>query len=283
MAIVNMKEMLQDARKGGYGIGAFNILDYNSMKAVILTAEEMQSPVIIQTSVKTVVFWGFEPIISWYKDLASKVKVPVAIHLDHCKDLDFVSQCIENGWTSVMIDASSYPLDKNIELSATVLKMAHPRGVSVEAELGEIGGVEDDLIVKEEDAHLADPRKVSQFLEQVPVDCFAPAIGTAHGMYKGEPKVAFDRLKIISQANQTPLALHGGTGLSDDVFKKCIALGCAKVNISTELKYNFIDGFVQYHQNKPNQYDPLNVLAAQFEQISQMVAKYIQLFKMNIN
>lgn len=283
MAIVSMKEMLQDARKDRYGIGAFNILDFNSMKAVVQTAEELQSPVIIQTSVKTVVFWGFQPIIDWYKYLAGSVKVPVAIHLDHCKDLDFVRKCIEHGWTSVMIDASSFPFEKNMELSEAVVKMAHPQGVSVEAELGEIGGVEDDLVVAEEDAHLADPKKVFQFLDRVPVDCFAPAIGTAHGVYKGEPKVAFDRLKIISEANDTPLALHGGTGLTDDVFKQCISLGCAKVNISTELKYNFIDGIVNYYAENPKQYDPLKVLGAQYEQMAAMVRKYIELFKINTN
>lgn len=279
MAIASMKEMLRDARDGGYGIGAFNILDFNSMKAVVETAEEMNSPVIIQTSVKTVVFWGFQPIIDWYKYLAGSVKVPVAIHLDHCKDLDFVGKCIEHGWTSVMIDASSFPFEENMELSEAVVKMAHPKGVSVEAELGEIGGVEEDIIVKDEDAHLADPEKVFEFLDRVPVDCFAPAIGTAHGVYKGKPRVAFDRLKIISDANETPLALHGGTGLTDEVFKKCISLGCAKVNISTELKYNFIDGFVNYHKENPKQYDPLKVLAAQYERMAAMVRKYIQLFK----
>jgi ketose-bisphosphate aldolase len=209
--------------------------------------------------------------------------VPIAIHLDHCKNLDFVSKCIEHGWTSVMIDASSFPFEKNMELSEAVVNMAHPKGVSVEAELGEIGGVEDDLVVAEEDAHLADPEKVFEFLERVPVDCFAPAIGTAHGVYKGEPRVAFDRLKIISEANGTPLALHGGTGLTDDVFKKCISLGCAKVNISTELKHNFIDGFVNYHTENPTQYDPLKVLGAQYEQMTAMVKKYIELFKISSN
>lgn len=283
MAIVSMKEMLQDARRGGYGIGAFNILDFNSMKAVVETAEALNSPVIVQTSVKTVQFWGFEAVISWYKLLAATANVPVAIHLDHCKDLEFIKQCIDHGWTSVMIDASSLPFEKNMALTAEVTKMAHPKGVSVEAELGEIGGVEDDLVVADEDAHLADPNKVFEFLDKVPVECFAPAIGTAHGVYKGEPKVAFDRLKIISDKNNTPLALHGGTGLSDEVFKKCIGLGCGKVNISTELKHEFIDGFVNYHHDNPTKYDPLKVLGAQQEKLKAMVSKYILLFQNKSN
>jgi len=279
MAIANMKEMLQDARKGKYAIGAFNILDYNSMKAVIDAAEELQTPVIVQTSVKTVKFWGFEPMIAWYRDLASMVNVPVAIHLDHCKEVAFIEKCIKHGWTSVMIDASSFPFEKNMELSAQVLKMAHPKGVTVEAELGEIGGVEEDIVVAEEDAHLAKPEKVFEFLEQVPVDCFAPAIGTAHGVYKGIPKVAFHVVEEIGKKSDTPLALHGGTGLADDVFRTCIELGCAKVNISTELKYAFIDGFCNHHQKNPDQYDPLKVLANQYENVKGKVIKNIQLFK----
>lgn len=279
MSIVNMKEMLQEARRRKFAVGAFNILDYNSMKAVIAAAEELESPVIVQTSVKTVKFWGFAPMIEWYRALAAEVKVPVAIHLDHCKDLAFIEKCIEHGWTSVMIDASSLPFEQNMEMSAQVVKMAHPKGVSVEAELGEIGGVEDDISVEEEDAHLAKPEKVFEFLERVPVDCFAPAIGTAHGVYKGEPKVAFHVVEEIAKGTETPLALHGGTGLADEVFRRCISLGCAKVNISTELKYAFIDSFCEYHQQNPTQYDPLKVLGHQYEKVREKVVKNINLFK----
>lgn len=274
-----MKEMLQDARKGRYAIGAFNILDYNSMKAVIDAAEELNTAVIVQTSAKTVKFWGFEPMINWYKELAGKARVPVAIHLDHCKEIDFIEQCIKHGWTSVMIDASSFPFEQNMQMSEQVLKMAHPKGVTVEAELGEIGGVEDDIVVTDEDAHLANPEKVFEFLERVPVDCFAPAIGTAHGVYKGVPKVAFHVVEEIGKGTDTPLALHGGTGLADDVFKRCISLGCAKVNISTELKYAFIDGVCDYHRLNPGQYDPLKVLDNQYISLKEKVLKNIQLFK----
>ena len=279
MAIVNMKEMLLDARKGKYAIGAFNILDYNSMKAVIEAASDLQSPVIIQTSVKTVKFWGFDTMISWYRELATKVQIPVAIHLDHCKEISFIEQCIKHGWTSVMIDASSFPFKRNVEMSEIVLKMAHPHDITVEAELGEIGGVEEDIIVADEDAHLAKPEKVLEFLKRVPVDCFAPAIGTAHGVYKGEPKIAFHVLEEISKISDIPLALHGGTGLSEEVFKRCIRLGCAKVNISTELKYGFIDGFCKFHSENPGQYDPLKVLGYQFSTLKEKVVKNIQLFK----
>jgi len=281
MPLENMTKMLIKARRGKYAVGAFNILDYNSMKAVIETAQEMQSPVIVQTSEKTIRFWGFKPIMTWMRELTENASVPVAIHLDHCKDLSFIQGCIDAGWSSVMIDASSKPFEENMSLSQCVVSMATPHGVSVEAELGEIGGIEEDISINEEDAHLASTKNARIFLENVKVDCFAPAIGTAHGIYKGEPKIAFDRLKEIGEFTDTPLALHGGTGLSEEVFKKCIALGCAKINISTQLKYAFIDGFLQYYQSKPAEYNPLTILHAQYNALKQAVMENILLFGSN--
>lgn len=273
-----MKEMLQKAKTEKYAVGAFNILDFNSMKAVVDCAEENQAPVIIQTSVKTVLFWGYKPMMGWFKDLAENASVPVAIHLDHCKDPDVIQKCLDAGWTSVMIDASSKPFEENLELSAKVVQMAKAYDASVEAELGAIVGVEDDIHVKEQDAHLADYEQSIQFCKEVAVDCFAPAIGTAHGVYKGEPKIDFELLEKISDKTQLPIALHGGTGLSDEVFLKAIALGCAKINISTQLKYAFIDGFFQYHEKNPKDYNPLNVIKAQEKALKQGISDNIKLF-----
>lgn len=278
MAIANMKDMLVKARSAAYAVGAFNILDYNSMRAVIDAATELSAPVIVQTSVKTVLFWGYEPIIQWYQLLAQQVPVPVAIHLDHCKDLTVIERCIQHGWTSVMIDASSKPFAENLALTREVVGMAQPRDISVEAEMGAIVGVEDDIHVKEQDAHLADVTEAQRFCDQVTLDCFAPAIGTAHGVYKGEPKIAFERLETIAQDTGLPLALHGGTGLSEGVFLRCIALGCAKVNISTQLKYAHIDGFVDYHHNHEQAYNPLKHLGAQYERLKAGIRQDIELF-----
>lgn len=277
MSLQSMTAMLKRAQKYAYAVGAFNILDYNSMKAVVDAAEELHSPVIIQTSVKTVLFWDYEPVISWAKQLAEKATVPIAIHLDHCQDLKVIQNCIEAGWTSVMIDASAKPLEENVALTRQTLEMAHPKNISVEAELGAIVGVEDDIHVKEQDAHLADPDQAVQFCYALPVDCFAPAIGTAHGLYKGEPKIAYNRIEEIARRTGIPLALHGGTGLSEAVFHKCIALGCAKVNISTQLKYAHIDGFVDYHL-KNKVYNPLKPLQAQYEAVKAAVLHNIKLF-----
>jgi len=279
MAVVNMREMLRRAKQGTYAVGAFNILDYNSMRAVVDAAAECSAPVIIQTSVKTVQFWGYEPIVQWYRQLAGAAPVPVAIHLDHCKDLDVIIDCIRYGWTSVMIDASSRPFGENLALTKKVVEVAGPKNVTVEAEMGAIVGVEDDIHVKQQDAHLADMEEAERFCRQVSLDCFAPAIGTAHGIYKGEPKIAFDRLEQIAQRTGLPMALHGGTGLSDQVFRRCISLGCAKVNISTQLKYAHIDGFVEYYRSNDKEYNPLKNLAAQYERLKEGIIRNIQLFR----
>ena len=177
-----------------------------------------------------------------------------------------------------MIDASSRPFDENLDLSKQVVKMASPKDVTVEAELGAIVGVEDDIHVKEQEAHLADPEQAIRFCKDIQPDCFAPAIGTAHGVYKGEPKIAFDLLEEIASKTSIPLALHGGTGLTDEVFKKCISLGCAKVNISTQLKYAFIDGFTAYHNKHNTKYNPLKVIGAQFDELKKGIIEKIYLF-----
>lgn len=278
MALKNMTGMLQKARDANYAVGAFNILDYNSFKAVVEAAEELHAPVIVQISVKTIRLWGYEAIITWYRELAGQVSVPVAIHVDHCTDLDVIRRCIEAGWTSVMIDASAKPFEENLAISRQVVEMAERANVSVEVELGEIGGVEDDKIVAEEDAGLADPEKSRVFCQELDIACFAPAIGTAHGVYKGEPKIAFDRLEKIAESTGVPLALHGGTGLSEQVFKRCISLGCAKVNISTQLKHTFITAFVDFHNKNPQVMEPVKFLTYQYDKLKADVVANIKLF-----
>ncbi len=278
MPLVSMKPMLAAARDGKYGVGAFNILDYNSMLAIVRAAEELDAPVIVQVSVKTVKLWGHAPVVSWARQIAAESDVPVALHLDHCKDVDFVRSCIEAGWTSVMIDASASPFEQNLAMTREVLKMAEPAGIGVEAELGQIVGVEDDKVVHDQDAFLADPDQAIAFCKGLPLAVFAPAIGTAHGVYKGEPRIAFDRIETIASRTGLPIALHGGTGLAEGVFKKCIALGCAKDNISTQLKHVFIDSFLGYHRANPGQYEPVKVVAEQFDRMKDAIREKIELF-----
>ncbi|MBN1835392.1 MAG: class II fructose-bisphosphate aldolase [Spirochaetales bacterium] len=276
MSCVNMNAVLPKAKRQGYAVGAFNILDYASMRAVVQAAQELTAPVIIQTSVKTILLWGYRTVHDWYRELGDAAAVPVVLHLDHCKDLEIIQTCIETGWTSVMIDASSKPFEENLELTSKVVEMARLAGVSVEAELGEISGVEDEQAV--EASRLADPEKAVQFCKRVDLDLLAPAIGTAHGIYKGEPHVDFERMDKIARGTGLPLALHGGTGLPDEVFRRSISLGCAKVNISTSLKHVFIDSFEAYRSEHPQEYEPVKLVAHQMEALKQNVAGFVRLF-----
>jgi ketose-bisphosphate aldolase len=202
----------------------------------------------------------------------------VVLHLDHCKDLEVIRRCVEGGWSSVMIDASSKPFEENLELTAKVIEMARPAGVTVEAELGEIKGVEEEIAVSDSEARLADPEKAALFCSKLKLDLLAPAIGTAHGIYKGEPRIAFDRLEKIARLTGLPLALHGGTGLGEEVFRRCIALGCAKVNISTSLKHVFIDSFLAYHSAHAEEYEPIKYLGFQLQELKKDVVKHVRFF-----
>jgi ketose-bisphosphate aldolase len=278
MPLVNFKSMLAAAREGRYAVAAFNPVDYASMRAAVEAAEAERAPVILQTSAKTVKYHGHEAIASWARRLGDAATVPVALHLDHGKDLDLIRRCIETGWTAVMIDASDKPFEENLALTRQVLDLAAPKNVGVEAEIGEIGGVEEDIAVADEAARLCDPDKAEACCQALPeLAVFAPACGTAHGYYHGEPKVAFDLLADISRRTRRPLALHGGTGLPAETVRRCIANGCAKVNISTNLKHVFIDGFCDYHRDHPHDYEPLNLLRAQHQAMVAMLREKIRL------
>lgn len=278
MSYVNLGDMLTRARRQKYAVGAFNIVDPVTAQAAVRAAEVKESPVIIQTSVKTVKLYGYAPIAVTVKELAAQAAVPVGLHLDHCKDLDVIKGCIEAGWSSVMIDASSFSFEENVRLTREVVKMARPHDITVEGELGAIVGVEDDIFVSDQDSHLADYDKSVEYVEATDVDVFAPAIGTAHGVYKGEPKIAFDLLEKISTQVKRPIAIHGGTGLSDEVFTRCISLGGAKINVSTQIKHIFRDSIAQYFQDNPDAYEPVKVFAYMRDRTQEVVEDFIDKF-----
>ena len=278
MSLISMKPMLAAAREEKYAVGAFNAVDFSSTKAVVSAAEECRAPVIVQYSVKTVDYWGRPTLVEWMKHLAGDSPVPVALHLDHCKDVAYVAGCIEAGWTSVMIDASSFAFEQNLAMTRQVVDMASANGIGVEAELGQIVGIEEDMIVDDADAHLVNTEQAVRFCAGLDLAVFAPAVGTVHGFYKGEPRIAFDRIDEISRRTGIPLALHGGTGLSDEVIQRCIQLGCAKINISTQLKHAFVDGVVDYHRDNPDDYEPLRVINAQYERMKGEIAEKITQF-----
>ncbi|WP_305096931.1 class II fructose-bisphosphate aldolase [Croceibacterium aestuarii] len=278
MPLVNMKPLLRHAMDNGYAVAAFNLVDYGTTKAMVAAAEELNAPVICQTSAKTIQYWSHREIVSWVHTVADDSAVPVVLHLDHCKDLAMIEACAKAGWTSIMIDASSLPFEENLEISKRVRDIAEKYGVGMEAELGQIMGVEDDMHVAEEDSVLTDPDDAKTFCDALDLSAFACAVGTAHGFYKGEPKVDFDRIAAINKATNTPMALHGGTGLSDETFSKAIARGSAKVNISTNLKHVFVDSFVQYTKDKPGDYEPLRVIDAQYQACKELFAGFIEKF-----
>lgn len=279
MGFVSMGPMLKRAQADGYGIAAFNMIDYNSARSIVEGAADLNAPIIVQVSVKTIRHWGFKPIATWVRMMAEDTDIPVALHLDHCTDEEVIKRCIDAGWTSVMFDGSSLPFAENRDRSEAIYRLTESAGVGLEAEIGAIGGVEDDKFVAEDSAILADYDECLEFVKNMPnLAVFAPAIGTAHGVYKGQPKIAYALLEKITAAIAIPIALHGGTGLSQQQFDRCIAAGCAKVNISTMHKLRFIEGFVGVRQEKPKLEEPLPFIMGQYDAMKKDVCDMITAF-----
>ncbi len=282
MPLVSMGPMLRRARSEGFGVAAYNMIDYNSARSIVDGAAELNAPVIVQVSVKTVKYWGAKEVGAWVATMAGNVDTPVALHLDHCTDVDVIKMCIDAGWTAVMFDGSSLPFEQNLQKSKQVYELTQAAGVGMEAEIGAIGGVEDDKVVSDEAAMLADLTECVEFCRELPnLDVFAPAIGTAHGFYRGEAKIDFGLLQSISEAVKVPIALHGGTGLTPDQFHKCISLGAAKVNISTGHKQLFIDGFCGVKATSPSLGEPIPYVEAQYQTMKADVKGSIKLFGSN--
>ena len=284
MSIVNAKEILIEAAKGKYCIGAFNVTDLVQWESVIDAAVEKKAPVIIQTSVKPSQFLGTNVMVAIYRAIASSAPVPICLHLDHCTDVAYCKKCADAGYTNIMIDASKQPYEENIRQTKEVVDYAHKAGdISVEAELGTVSGVEDQIIVAENEAALANPAQAVEFVERTGVDIFAPAIGTAHGVYMTKnPKIDFERMGKINQmlngkTVKTPLVVHGGTGLSEEYVKKLIQMGGAKFNLSTELKRTLIDAKFEYISAHREEYEPGKIDIAVRDAIRKKVGYYIDL------
>ena len=263
MSIVNAKEIMVEAVKGGYAIGAFNITDLIQLEGVVDAAVEKKSPLIIQTSVAPSKFLGKEVLVSIFRTIAESAPIPICLHLDHCTDVDYCKACADAGYTNIMIDASKQSFEENIRQTKEIVDYCHSVGnISVEGELGTVGGVEDQIKVAEDEAQLANPEQAVEFVERTGVDIFAPAIGTAHGVYKTKnPKIDFERMATINKmlngdGVNTPLVVHGGTGLPEDYIKKLLEAGGAKFNVSTELKHTLIDAKFEYISAHRDEYNP---------------------------
>ncbi len=263
MSIVNAKEIMIPAAKEGWAVGAFNVTDLLQFEAVVEAAIEKKTPVIVQTSVKPSQFLGTQMMVNIFRTLAESAPVPVCLHLDHSTSIDYCKKCADAGYTNIMIDASKQSYEENIRQTKEVVDYCHAiGGISVEGELGTVGGVEDQIKVAEDEAQLANPEQSIEFVERTGVDIFAPAIGTAHGVYKTKnPKIDFERMAVIhkmlnSNGIKTPLVVHGGTGLPDDYVAKLLAAGGAKFNVSTELKHTLLDAKWEYLSAHRDEYDP---------------------------
>ncbi|MDS1030361.1 class II fructose-1,6-bisphosphate aldolase [Bacillota bacterium LX-D] len=278
MPLVQAKELLDRAEAGGYAVGAFNCNNMEIIQAIVEAAEAEKAPVIVQASQGAIKYAGLEYITGLTKVAAEKASVPVALHLDHGTSFEQTMLCIRYGFTSVMIDGSKLPLEENIALTNKVLDVARAVGVSVEAELGKIGGTEDDVTVSEWEASMTDPAEAKRFVDATGVDSLAIAIGTAHGQYKGTPKLDFERLKKVKELVKIPIVLHGSSGVPDDAIKQAIELGVRKVNIDTNLREAFVAGVREVISNNPKEIDPRKILGPAKKAMSAVIREKIRLF-----
>ncbi len=281
MPLVNVDTLLNAAEQGGYAVGAFNCNNMEIVQAIMMAAEAEHSPVIIQASQGALKYAGLNYIVSLVKTAAEAATVPVALHLDHGTSFEQVIKCIGNGFTSVMIDWSKHPLEENIEMTNRILSVANPLGISVEAELGKIGGTEDDVTVSEREASFTDPDEAAYFVQQTGIRSLAVAIGTAHGQYKGIPQLDFDRLTTIKERVQIPIVLHGSSGVPDEALQEAVRRGVRKINIDTNLREAFTDGVREVLAETPNEIDPRKILGRAREQMAARVAEKIRIFGSN--
>lgn len=273
------RAVLADARAGKYAIGAFNIFNSLTAGAVIETAEDLCTPVILQTSMGTVRTVGAGLLSRMIQALRSGVRVPVILHLDHCRDLDLLRECVDNGWDSVMIDASSLPFDENVALTRKAREYAARHGVGVEAEIGVISGVEEDISAQS--AVGTNYEDAIRFLQETGVDALAPSIGTAHGIYRTSVNLNYELLRHLADTAGVPMVVHGGTGLSQKQFAELIDCGAAKINVSTAIKHAYLDSARAFLTSRPNCEAPLELDRVIRDSVKATVRKHMKYFRMN--
>lgn len=281
MPLVSMTEMLNKAKNEGYAVGQFNINNLEYTQAILQAAQAENSPVILGVSEGAAKYMGgFKTVVAMVKGLMEyyEMTVPVAIHLDHGSSFEKCVEAMYAGFTSVMIDGSHYPLEENIALTKRVVDVAHTIGISVEAELGRIGGQEDDLVVDDAEAMYAIPAECDRLVRETGVDCFAPALGSVHGPYKGEPKLGFDRMKEVMELTGVPLVLHGGTGIPTKDIQKAISLGTAKINVNTENQITSTKTVRKVLEEKPDLYDTRKFMGPARDTIKETVIGKIREF-----
>lgn len=279
VGVVSLNDILKPAFEERYGVPAINIFNDLTLEAVLAGAVKAKSPLIVQTSVKTVKSIGVEVLANMWQAMTKGIEVPVALHLDHCPNRDVITACLEHGWNSVLFDASELPVEENQRQTIEVVKQARAFGASVEGEIEAITGVEDghgsDSIAKRESLETS-----LTFIEETGIDVFAPSIGNAHGSYKSTPVIDFDRVSDIVSKKSIPIALHGGSGLTLEQFQELISRGCAKINISTALKELYMKSTLSFlvETEKKNKWDPPSLFVATREDIIEMVVDLTEQF-----
>jgi fructose-bisphosphate aldolase, class II len=279
MPLVSMKEMLIKAKAEGYAVGQFNLNNLEFTQAILQAAQAENSPVILGVSEGAARYMsGFKTVVKMVEGLMEdlKITVPVAIHLDHGSSFDKCKEAIDAGFTSVMIDASHHPFEENIEITSKVVDYAHSKGVSVEAELGTVGGQEDDVVA--EGVIYADPKECEELVKRTGIDCLAPALGSVHGPYKGEPNLGFAEMEEIGKITGLPLVLHGGTGIPLKDIQQSVSLGTAKINVNTENQIASAKAVRETLAAKPEEYDPRKYLGPARDAIKETVIGKIREF-----
>lgn len=275
--LVSTQFILRNAQEQGYAVPAFNIHNLETLKAVIESAVELRSPVIIAATPGTIKYMGKEYLLHMIEAARKQYEIPISLHLDHHEDISDIKNCIDSGVRSVMIDASHHPFEDNIQIVQEVSLYAKQYGVTVEAELGQLSGIEEDI--KVENSIYTDPYQAKEFVERTNIDSLAVAIGTAHGLYKGEPKLDLQRLINIRKQVNIPLVLHGASGLSDSLVQETIRLGICKVNIATELKIAFGTALRHYLHSHPEENDPRKYFSDAIMAMKRVVADKIKMCK----
>ena len=277
--LVHIKDIVKIAQKENYAIGAFNITNFESILAVARAAVKANSAAIIQVSESAIKYMGLKPVTHIVSTVAKNVAaaVPIALHLDHGSSFDAVFECINAGFTSVHIDASSLPLDENIELTRQVVKVAHARRVWVQGEVGAMVGSPGDISVRLKKIPLAEPEEVVKFVKATKVDTIAAAIGTAHGIHANE-EIVFSLLKAIKKQVKIPFVLHGGSGVADGKIKKAIKEGASIINIGTDLKVAFCQTLIDTCLKNKKETDPRNLLKPTIVAMEKVIMEKMELF-----
>ena len=277
--LVTSKELLLDAQKHGYAVGAFNTNNLEITHAILRAAEAKKAPILIQISAGAIKYAGLEYLPMIARKAAQQAGVPVAIHLDHGPSFEIVMKALRAGFTSIMRDASKLPYDENVAEVQKVVEACHAIDIPVEAEIGKIGGAEEHVVVSEKEATMTDPEEAVRFVEDGGFDFLAVAIGNAHGFYKGEPELDFDRLEAIRDAVPVPLVLHGASGIPDHQITKAVKRGICKINIDTEVRNAFAQTVKTFQKENPDVIDPRKILGPAMDAMQEVVEHKIEIFR----